>query len=152
MRLNERLEALAQDYEEKARAIRLTMGALNGHLTARATHDFPAKLAKAAANGHEKPLHWTQRPENAAKLAALGRKNRKRGRKEHPSSPSRSKHYYRGSILKQRQASAKFLTQFSATPRWATSAMTGSLVRRGYLEKTTDGYVRTGKEYIVQPY
>ncbi len=147
MRLNERLEALALEYEEKAKAIRLTMGALNGHLTARATHDFPAKLAKAAANGNgrEQPLHWTQRPENAAKVAKLGRTQRARGT-------------HRGAmaatIRANRARSAKLLARFGEEPmtRPASirSQLLAPLIRHGYLRNVGDGaYVRTAKEFSV---
>ena len=94
MRLEEKLEALAQDYEHKAAAIRTTALALSSTLRKKAEADFPTKLRKAVAtqsNGHKangnghRQLHWTKRPENAAKLAKMQRKGaRTRWVQQHP--------------------------------------------------------------------
>jgi len=50
-----------------------------------------------------------------------------------------------------RTTSAEFLMKFDTTePRAGTSWRgLGPLVRRGYLKKKGDGYVRTGKEYRI---
>jgi len=52
----------------------------------------------------------------------------------------------------QRQTTADRLATFDlVTPRPSPGATAGALVRRGYLKKKGDGYVRTAKAYDVVP-
>jgi hypothetical protein len=53
-------------------------------------------------------------------------------------------------IAQQRQLSADYLAQFDRdTPRTSHNRLTGALVRRGYLRKKGDGYVRSSKPFDV---
>lgn len=77
---------------------------------------------------------------------------KKRRPKKRPSAQPQIK-YYGSAIVRQRQATAVFLSQFDlAEPKAITDHRIGSLVRRGYLIRHGDnGYVRSGKEFVVQP-
>lgn len=57
-------------------------------------------------------------------------------------------------ITRQRMATAALLSQLDPSePRWPSGQLTalGPLVRRGYVQKKGDGYVRTKKEFLVRP-
>jgi hypothetical protein len=114
---------LLRAHEEAAAAIRLTLRLLHGQA---------ATVKRARA----------QRViDQAIQIDAARRTN------------GRPRDQRRMTVHDKRVKSAAFLRKFSATePRPMRSRNLGSLVRRGYLKKTADGYVRTAKEYsIAQP-
>jgi hypothetical protein len=125
-----RLVRLAEEHEEKARAIRLTLAMM-------------ADTAKATKQtGHAKILA------KALAVEAAGAKRLQLSKGE----PSKVRGSGSIALLKQRQRSAKFLARFSTVePRKITTAKMGVLVRRGYLVKQGDGYLRTEKPYLVKP-
>ncbi len=167
MRIDDKLEALAQDYEARAAAIRLTAASLAALDKTKAVQALNGKLQKAitvsSGNGHghaPSPLkgrkyhgtHWTQRPENKARLARVSRKGHATRAAEAAdgvaSAPARR--YYGKAAQKRRLETAQFLSRFNASePTRAQDKRIGALVRRQYLAKHHDGgYVRTSKVFI----
>lgn len=171
MRLEDKLEAMAQDFEQKAAAIRMTAQAITTIVMSRAKVTLNGKLRKAVTierngNGHAlvtqkkgfsyQGTHWTQRPENKAKVAALYRRGKRkrtiatRGK----TYTSENGHRVPPSLKKQRTRSANLLARFNASepiplPKGLKSTTFAPLVRYGYLEKQGDGYVRTSKEFVA---
>jgi hypothetical protein len=135
----QRLARLADEYESKARSLRLALTLLDAELATGSTKRAGTTIAQALT------LDATRR--------ANGNGNGN-GNGHAPAEPAPKK---RGrprkrTLKQQRQQSADFLAQFSATePRNGTGSLHGfgSLVRRGYLKRRKDGYVRTEKEYVV---
>lgn len=130
-----KLTRLAEDHEEKARAIRLTLSLMidTEKVSKKATHAqvLAAALAAEAARA-EVPTRIGRPP---------GSRNK-----------TKKKKYFTSHILKQREASAKLLARFGTEiPGRFKDASIGALVRRGYLVKKDDGYVRTDKPYEIQP-
>lgn len=74
---------------------------------------------------------------------------------ERPRSRSRSKsakHLYKRTLRKQRQRTARLLAKIAEkgpVPFTAVGPAIGILVRRGYVEKIAEGYIRTKKEFTV---
>lgn len=125
-----RLLRLLHFHEERAAAIRLVLDMLQD-----------TKQASSTARA-------TQTLQQAIRQDAV-RRQTKRGR------PQKQKRTWpRGQQLAdQRARSAAILAQFDPKePRPGFTAAgrgLGSLVRRGYLKKKGDGYVRTSQEYVV---
>jgi hypothetical protein len=133
-------------YEHAATSIRTTIALLE---------TAPGKPGrKISPNGHASPalraaleLEQTrivQHPPNTTKKSVTATK-KPRG-------------FHSGRIRAQRARTLKFLAQFSTTePRQARppgAAMIqglGSLVRRGYVTKKGEGYIRTAKPYVITP-
>lgn len=130
-----KLIRLAQEHEEKAKAIRLTLSLMTetDKTAKRATHAQVLDAALAA---------------EAARVVAPARTKHAGGRPR--TNPIGAKKYY-SKLLKQRQQTLKFLNQFGDTPLKVSDRRVGSLVRRGYLTNTGNGYLRTDKPYLVQP-
>jgi len=123
--LSKRLDKLLEFHEDMARAVRLTIGALNGHATA------------AKQNGHTSVI------EQAIELDDQRRTAKKAKRKKASGSPE--------AVQKRRRRSVKYLAGFDAThPRPSESGMS-SMIARGYLRKKGDGYIRTSKPFHVDP-
>lgn len=82
-------------------------------------------------------------PARVPKKKATAPRKARRGRKA----------YLSASIRQRRRRSAQWLAQFSTTPRALPSnsrSFVGALVRRGYLAKTPQGYVRTDKPFLIE--
>jgi hypothetical protein len=170
MRMQEKLEAMAAQYESKAAALRMAVAEIDGVLMEDAKAGLNGKLGKAITmrngNGHSGgPLkgykypagtHWTQLPKNRRKVAALARKSARtqmamRKGKTYTSTNGRS---VPPSLKKQRQKSARLLEHFNASepmpfPKNAKSNVFAPLIRHGYLERQGEGYVRTSKEFLA---
>lgn len=122
-----KIDRLIDEHERALEALKLTRDMLNGE--AREKKQTRSNGALTAALAHEavrKPSRRT--PAVRTKVPGYGRK-----------------------IREQRERSKAFLDQFDPTePRSITTTGMGSLVRRGYLKRKGDGYVRTTKEYLVR--
>ena len=115
-----RLEKALAKHEHIVESLRLALEVMRGEAHASSAKRAPQVLAQAV------------------QIDA----GRRRGRPRNP---------HRGHKVKdQRQRSADFLSQFDATtPSTHSVAGFASLIRRGYLKKKGEGYVRTSKPYEV---
>lgn len=76
------------------------------------------------------------------------RSTRPAPKKRRPTGPK----HYSPAQLKQRERSAALLSQFDRTePKSIRDTRLGALVRRGYLARKGDGYIRTAREFILAP-
>lgn len=131
-----KLDRLLAYHEDAAKAIRFTMGLLNGQAKAAKTNGHATVLAQAVALDSER--------------AAKAPKHKKSKRP-----------MTRAAIMKQRERSAQVLAAFTKAPRPASEVAQelglplaklgfAPLINHGYLKKTRGGYVRTAKAYVVE--
>jgi hypothetical protein len=136
------LRALLAVLERETEGVRVTLGLMNGSATAAARARQPGVLAAAldldaARRGHRRiPRKYQKRKTGRPPAAVAAAPSSRRGR---------------GSKVRaQRAASARLLAQFDPVePRRLKGRGIGSFVRRGYLKAKGDGYVTTGKAYVV---
>lgn len=133
------MTAIKLTREQQERLIQYALDHILGDVPRRKyTRTNGSPLAEAV-NGHHHGNGWT--PERRAavskKMVATWEK-RKNGEKPHG----------KESVRERRERSAELLKKFSPDePRVIKSMSMGSLVRRGYLKKKGDGYIRTAKPY-----
>lgn len=125
-----KLLKLLEEYQRKAAAVQTVINLLTADAHASSAKRLQTTLRTAAIT--EQLRKQTQHAAKPRKIAAPGH----------------------GKIHAQRKRSAAFLQTFSITePRLPkmkrAENLLGPLVRRGYLVKTADGYVRTNKVYEV---
>jgi|SRR5215471_7029865 len=134
----------AVEYEEKARAIRIAVAELNGHATSQAVAALPAKLASAiklTKNGKR-----IGRPPGTQRVPL-------RQTYDDPGRPRPKKHYTTEATAKRKKTAAILAAIGEKGGEGVPFAKYGRrlspLIRRGYIEKAGDVYVRTAKEFIV---
>lgn len=151
------LERMREERDELDAAIRVVERMTGAARTAKAIRDVDVAMAMAASkNGHgviDAARKRMNPPPKALKATRTWM---------HPATPKKPKRkatvprrYGSASNLrKRREKSAQLLARFDSTEPRPSSVMgnsihgLGPLVRRGYLEKTDDGYIRTAKAYV----
>jgi hypothetical protein len=140
----QKLLQLAEMHEAKAKALRMAAAELNGHLTARAEQELPARLSKA------RKLRDAQRPEpdaivSAARTISATPTTRERFRK---TPPLQKRKWSREAHRARRLASARIIASLDTeTPR--AIKVPSILIAHGYIAKKGNGYVRTNKPFTV---
>lgn len=130
MKQHERLLERAAEYRRKAEALELAVQELNGHAITRAVASLPGKVARATK--------MLRRSEAQTKQQQ----------------PRRKSSYYTPAVKAKREKSAALLKKIAEAggggmPKNKVGTIVGALVRRGYVERVGDVYVRTSKEYVV---
>jgi CRP-like cAMP-binding protein len=120
MSTEDRLQKMLAHHKGIVLALETTLGLLTGEARAKAASNGHGVLADALA------LDANRRAKTKTKLA-----------KAEP-------------VKVRRQRMAEYLASFNqTTPQAMGGVGLGSLVRRGYLKKKGQGYIRTAKEYVV---
>jgi arginine repressor len=117
------------------------------------TGDIEHALSEEGIRIGRKTIYHALRAVGAVKTGSTQKARWVLASNNHPPRAAKSKP--KRTIREQRQATAKLLKRIARaktpTPSGMIGPVTGALVRRGYLQKTDDGYTRTDKPYLVEP-
>lgn len=107
-------------------------------------------LMHTNGNGHKRPYKRAPTPEPSDQERAIADKIDRKWAQKRTGKRGPNTGAHVSGIRAQRQRSAALLAKFAADeprPSAIAGGAIGSLVRRGYLKKKGDGYVRTAKPY-----
>lgn len=138
MKITERnLRELLRTYEQKAEALRLILADATGLQRQSKRQQGGSVLQQAIALDAE-------RRNGGTAPKRIGRPPKKGGR-----TSSKRGYGSKETVTERRQRGANFLAAFSRTEPRQLGEHMGIYVNRGYLVRKGDGYVRTGKEFVV---